>query len=386
MRKGFSTEARARVARLLSEAVRKDKMTRQDMDAALGRLEMTAAYDRDLWQTVDLVLETAQERLEVKMAVVGEVEAVVKPDTVFATNTSSLSINAVAAAARRPELVVGLHFFNPVHKMQLVEIVRNQDTSDATVATVYQFALALAKVPVVVRDGPGFLMNRIVTCYLIEATRVVVGGGSIEEVDALFKDFGLPVGPFKLMDFVGLDLAMEVAEILEVQLGERFAVNRAFRETIAGAVRRGAKSGLGFYLYKPGTTISLGVDPGLAARIEQLRPSRQLLAVDVVDRGILTMINEASRCLEDGIARRPEDVDLATVFGMGFPRYRAGLLQYAEDLGLQRVVERLDELAGRYGPRFRPTELLRGLAERRGRFFPNRPRAADSGSDARSRL
>jgi 3-hydroxyacyl-CoA dehydrogenase / enoyl-CoA hydratase / 3-hydroxybutyryl-CoA epimerase len=323
---------------------------------------ISPALDYSGFGTVDLVIEAVVERMDVKKSVLREVEQAVGPDAVLTTNTSSLSVTAMQEALERPEQLAGMHFFNPVHRMPLIEVIRAERTSDGAVATVFDLALRLGKIPVIVKDGPGFLVNRILTPYLNEAGYLLQEGASVAEVDEALLSFGMPMGPFRLLDEVGLDIARHAGGTMYEAFGERFAPAPALR-ALEGGDRLGRKNEKGFYVYEKGREKhpDQNIYQELAAVIGSERLS--VGAATIRDRCVLPMINEAARILEDGIARSAGDVDLAMITGTGFPPFRGGLLRYADRLGLEEVHDRLRALESAHGPRFAPAPLLMRKAE-----------------------
>ncbi len=323
-------------------------------------------------QHVDIVIEAVVEDLEVKRKVLAEAERRIDQRAVFASNTSSLPISDIASHAMRPERVVGLHFFNPVHRMPLVEVIAGSFSSPESVATAHAFAIKLGKVPIVVKDGPGFLINRILTFYLNEAMRFLLEGVRIEALDSAMKTFGMPMGPFELMDQVGLDTAGHVARVLRAAFQERVEGTEAVLDTLVGEERLGRKNGRGFYLYKNGKSTVPD------AEIYKLVGSpivREIPAETLQERMVLVMVNEAALCLEEGIVRQPRDVDLGMVMGTGFPPFRGGLLRHADEVGIPIVVDRLARLADAHGGRFRPVLGLQEMVRRQRRFYPDPGRA-----------
>jgi 3-hydroxyacyl-CoA dehydrogenase/enoyl-CoA hydratase/3-hydroxybutyryl-CoA epimerase len=316
---------------------------------------------------VDLVIEAVVEDLAVKQKVLSAIEEHTPDRTVFASNTSSLPIGDIAARAMRPERVVGLHFFNPVHRMPLVEVIAGSRTSPETVATAHALAIELGKTPVVVRDSPGFLVNRVLMPYMNEALRLLAEGLSTEAVDAAMTAFGMPVGPLALLDQVGLDTARHVAGVLQGAFGRRMGGGESVLEAMVGDGRLGAKNGRGFYRYRDGE--SAGPDPD-ALRLAGAPGPRQLPPETLQERMVLSMINEAAVCLEDGVVREPREVDVAMVLGTGFPPFRGGLLRHADAVGVPVVVDRLTRLADSQGERFRPAGLLRDMVRLQARFYP----------------
>jgi 3-hydroxyacyl-CoA dehydrogenase / enoyl-CoA hydratase / 3-hydroxybutyryl-CoA epimerase len=264
-----------------------------------------------------------------------------------------------------PQRVAGMHFFNPVHRMPLVEVIRGDKTSDESVATVFALSKKLGKTPVVVKDSPGFLVNRILAPYLAEAVRLVREGCRIEDVDKVMTAFGMPVGPLALLDDIGLDVAVKAAEVLQAAFPQRMPASG--NEALVAAGRLGRKSGRGFYDYAEGKRQGPSSDAYRALGVEPAKIP-PFPAETVEARLVLPMINEAAFCLEDGVVTRPHKLDLAMIFGTGFPPFRGGLLRHADTLGIPLVVARLEELAGRFGSRFTPAERLGQLA-REGRGF-----------------
>ncbi len=364
--------------------LRKGRITRRDFDRRMALIRPTLEFTG--LRRSDVVIEAVVEKIEVKHQVLRQLEEIIPEGFVFATNTSSLPIGQIAAPARRPEDVVGLHFFNPVHRMPLVEVIRGPRTSDEAVATVVQLARRIGKTPVVVGDAPGFLVNRILMAYLGEALLMVEEGARIEEVDRAMVAFGMPMGPLALLDQVGIDVSSHVAAVL----AEAFR-DRAPRSTALQILRDkewlGRKSGRGFYIYRGGGR-GRGEDGAAAegdaaggtgraprevnAEVYRLISSQARQTLDpgpTETRLVLPMINEAARCLEAGIVAGPTQVDLAMVLGTGFPPFRGGLLRHADGLGLAGVVQGLEVLATRHGPRFMATRLLMEMARDARRFY-----------------
>ncbi|MHB8843182.1 MAG: 3-hydroxyacyl-CoA dehydrogenase NAD-binding domain-containing protein [Nitrospirota bacterium] len=356
--KDITTRAVAAGFRAADELFRKrsKKGIIDPLQARDGMDLITGATDLSGFAAVDVAVEAVVENMEVKKAVLREFEGVAKTDAIFASNTSSLSVTDLATASQRPHTVVGMHFFNPVEKMPLVEVVRGKQTAPETVAAIAALSRRLGKLPVVVNDGPGFLVNRILMPYLGEALRMLEEGGKIEEIDRALLGFGMPMGAFILLDEIGLDIAHKVAGILHAGLGERIQLSPLL-EALYKEGFYGKKNGKGFYLYLHGKRG--GVDPRIAARVQGRsdgagRPSPQ----EIVERAVFLMIKEAALCLEEGIIDRADLLDAALIFGIGFPPFRGGLLRYAESLGPKYIVERLDIYAAKYGDRFAPPSSL----------------------------
>jgi 3-hydroxyacyl-CoA dehydrogenase/enoyl-CoA hydratase/3-hydroxybutyryl-CoA epimerase len=356
--------------------LRKRRISRREHDRRMALIHPTLEYT-GIGRS-DVVIEAVIERLEVKRQVLRDLEAAAPGEFVFATNTSSLPIERVAAGAGRPDAVVGMHFFNPVHRMPLVEVIRGPRTSDLAVATVVQLAKRMGKTPVVVGDSPGFLVNRILMAYLGEALLMVEEGARTDEIDQLMVEFGMPVGPLELLDQVGIDVSFHVAAVLSDAFGDRAPRSKALAVLMEKGWL-GRKSGRGFYVYRKRGGADGARDgddarraPGevnaAAYRLVSDRPRHEIEPGPTEMRLVLPMINEAARCLEGGIVARPADVDLAMVLGTGFPPFRGGLLRHADALGLQSVAQGLEALAARHGPRFLAARVLLEMA-REGRRF-----------------
>jgi len=347
---------------LLEKAARKGVFPEREVDLKFALVEGVLSYEG--FEDVDLVIEAVVEKMAVKKQVLREAEEVLPETAVFATNTSSLSVAELSAASERPERVVGLHFFNPVHKMPLVELVRTEGASDEALATAMGFALDMGKTPVVVKDGPGFLVNRILAPYLNEAAYLLEEGAGVRAVDRALTEFGMPMGPCRLLDEVGLDVAHHVSEVMADAFGQRMQ-SAGIVDRLLEDGRLGKKGGLGFYVYDDGEAKK--VDPQLRKVLP--RPRETPPDADEVRRRCLyLMVNEAAWALEDGIVEDAAGVDLAMIMGTGFPPYRGGLLRWADREGLGTIVEGLERYSEEVGERFRPAPLLARKAEK-GRTF-----------------
>src|SRR5690606_24736633 len=279
-----------------------------------------------------------------------------------------LSITEMQRAVERPGNVCGMHFFNPVHRMPLVEVVRGAATSDEAIATVFALALKLGKTPVIVNDGPGFLVNRILAPYLNEAGWLLTEGMAVEVIDRAMLDFGMPMGPLRLLDEIGLDVARHAGATMYDAFGQRMEPSPPL-VAIGETGPLGRQGGLGVYRYGKGR--EAGVDPEIYGALGGAVPGQPRKAADpghIRDRLVLVMVNEAARALEDGIVDNAGSVDLAMIMGTGFPPFRGGLLRYADHVGLPEVLRRLEALEQSYGARFQPAPLLRRLVAE-GRSF-----------------
>ncbi|HJQ37891.1 MAG TPA: 3-hydroxyacyl-CoA dehydrogenase NAD-binding domain-containing protein [Thermoanaerobaculia bacterium] len=344
--------------------VERRRMTRGEMARKLARI--TGATDWSGFSRADVVIEAVVENLPIKRQVLAEFEALSKPNAIFATNTSTIPITNIAAEARRPENVVGMHFFNPVDKMPLVEVIRGEKSSDVAMVTVANFARKLGKTVVYCNDGPGFIVNRILGPYMNESGFLLEEGHTIESIDKAMTDFGMPMGPMALLDEVGLDVAAKVAVILGEAFGARLQQKSTIVDKLYADGRHGKKNGRGLYIYDGGKR--QGPDSSVY-KVLGIRSPKPADANAVVERTILAMINEASLILDEKIVASAGELDLAMIMGTGFPPFRGGLLRYADSLGLPYIASRLDELSSRLGPRFTPNEPLKRLAERDGKFY-----------------
>jgi len=344
---------------LFDKQVQRKKLSRRE--AAQHMTLISGGLDYEGFGRLDLVVEAVVEKMDVKRIVLRETEEAVRRACILATNTSSLSVDEMSTALSRPANFAGMHFFNPVHRMPLVEVVRGARTSDEAVATVYALALALGKVPVVTGDGPGFLVNRILGPYMNEAGFLLGEGASVEAVDGAAKEFGMPMGPLRLVDEVGIDISRHAGQSLYQALGERLAPSPPL-VALADSGRLGKKGGLGFYRYEGGK--EKAVDPDIYAVLGSSVPADRMAVTTREIRGrlVLAMVNEAARALEAGIVTRAADVDLAMIMGTGFPPFRGGLLRFADAIHPRTVLARLEGLQTRHGARFAPAELIRRLA------------------------
>jgi 3-hydroxyacyl-CoA dehydrogenase/enoyl-CoA hydratase/3-hydroxybutyryl-CoA epimerase len=355
----------------VQDRLRKRRLEKHEANFAIDRLD--AARTLEGFARAGIVIEAVAERLDVKRAVFAEIARQVAPDAILATNTSSLSVAAIAEMLPHPERVVGMHFFNPVKKMPLVEIVRGPRTSPRTVAEAAALALRLGKTPVVTADCAGFLVNRLLGPYLDESLRLLAAGVEPARLDAALKDFGMPMGPLELLDEVGFDVALHAARSLHAAYGERMTPCDVL-DALGKDGRLGKKSGKGFYVHGVKQT---GLDPDLERLVPRsVARARELSDEALASRAILAMLAEAARALEERVVAGPRELDLATVFGMGFPPFHGGLLRWADTLGPAEIVRQLEAAAAEPdvvqrvgGPaRFAPCSLLRAMAQSGQRF------------------
>ena len=315
------------------------------------------------------MIEAIVEDMKIKQRVIAEAASHCRPDCIIATNTSSLSVTEMSKGHPNPAQFVGMHFFNPVNKMPLVEVIRGSQTSDVAVATIFELSKKMGKIPVVVKDGPGFLVNRLLMPYLMEAMFILEEGADIKDVDdAYVRDFGMPMGPFTLLDEIGIDVAVKVAKIFKESLGARVTVPPLMLK-LAETGRLGRKNRKGFYHYDERGR-RLEIDTSIYDVLGLKAPHSSMKRDEMVARGVYAMINEASLALiEERIVDTPEEVDLAMIMGTGFPPFRGGLLRFADSIGSRKIVDSLEVFATQFGERLRPSTPLRNMAKTNRLFY-----------------
>jgi len=346
---------------ILDERVKRRSIDRLERDEKMRLL--TATTDWSGFAGVDLVIEAVFEDLALKQEMVRAFEAV-NESGIFASNTSSIPIAKIATASRRPETVLGMHYFSPVQKMPLLEVIVTPRTSKEATATAVAVGKRQGKTVIVVGDGPGFYTSRILAPYMNEAAHLLAEGAAVDAIDRALVDFGFPVGPITLLDEVGIDVGAKVAKILHAELGERMAPPAALHD-VAAAGRLGRKNRKGFYTYDEKKK---RVDETVYDLLPGGRSRRSLDAREIQDRVVLQMVNEAIRCLGEKILRSARDGDVGAVFGLGFPPFRGGPFRWADELGTRALLEKVEALRARHGERFEPAPLLVELG-RDGRSF-----------------
>jgi 3-hydroxyacyl-CoA dehydrogenase/enoyl-CoA hydratase/3-hydroxybutyryl-CoA epimerase len=349
---------------LLKERLERRRLSRLQYDRLSALL--SGATDFSGFGRADLVIEAVFEELEVKRQVLAEVEAAIRADAIFATNTSTIPIHQIAARARHPERVLGMHFFSPVDRMPLLEVIPTEATSRDTIVTAVRFGRRMGKTVIVVADRPGFWVNRILSPYLNEAGYLLQEGVRIELIDATMTEFGFPVGPVALMDEVGLDVAQKAGSVMHEAFGDRMKPAASLARML-GATRLGRKNGRGFYRYKAGH--KAGVDRSVYPLLA-VHPTDDSDRELVEQRLVYSMLNEAALACADRVVRSPRDADIGAIFGFGFPAFRGGPLRMIDDLGPARVVETLYQLQEHFGERFRPAPSLLEMAKSGGRYYP----------------
>ena len=340
-----------------------------ERDQVVERVTPTGDYEA--FRHADVIIEAVPEDLGLKQSILVDTEAVISEECVYATNTSSIPITDIAAKAKHPERVLGMHYFSPVGKMPLLEIIVTEDTSDEAISTAYDAGLLQGKTVIVVNDGPGFYTTRILAIYMNEALLLLEEGGDVEEIDRMMKDFGFPMGPFELFDLVGIDVAAKITEVMREHLDEEQTNISDSAATLVEAGLKGQKTSKGFYFYEP--------QPGKPEKKRTKFNSaiyrhfggnnRTSFDADAVKERLgLMMVNEAIRCLEEGILLSAVDGDLGAVFGLGFPPFRGGPFRYVDQEGASAIRSRLQRLETEHGPRFAPSPLLVEHAENQTRF------------------
>ena len=358
----------ATVRETLRDRLTKKQITRQQLDDYMSLVGGTIEYAG--FQNVDLVIEAVFEDLAVKQTVLRETEAATRPTSIFASNTSTIPIARIAEASKRPERVIGMHFFSPVTKMPLLEVITTPTTAPEVTATVVSYGKSLGKTVIVVNDAPGFFVNRILAPYINEAGILLDEGVAIDAVDRALVDFGFPVGPITLIDEVGLDIAGKSGAIMVDAFGARLAPSQSLQRVVS-AGRTGRKGKSGFYKYDEAGKKS-GVDPSVYDLLPTGQRRAELPGDEIQRRCVLAMVNEAARCLQEGVLRAPRDGDVGAVFGIGFPPFRGGPFRYVDSLGTERIVRALEGLNADRAPRFAPAQLLIEMAREGRRFYPER--------------
>jgi len=353
---------------ILNKKVKRRFMPKSEMQKQLAMI--TGCTDYSGFKKVDMVIEAVFEDLSLKQKMVDDMESICSEQAIFASNTSSLPIGKIAEKALRPENVIGLHYFSPVDKMPLAEIIAHSKTSDQTISTTVAFAKKQGKTPIVVQDKAGFYVNRILAPYMNEAALILLEGESIGKLDKALVNFGFPVGPMQLLDEVGIDIGAKIGPILQAELGERFAPPEAFNKLIADK-RLGKKVQKGFYLYKDkkGKKVTKKIVDESVYSLLNITIKDQKTNNELVQRCVFMMLNEAARCLDEGIIRNARDGDIGAIFGIGFPPFLGGPFHYMDTIGAETLVSKLNLWSNEHGERFKPCQALVKMAETGKKFY-----------------
>jgi len=343
-----------------AQAMKRKKARAFEVAAKMGMISGTVDYSG--FADADIAIEAVVENMDIKKKVFAEVSGVLSSKAILASNTSSLSVTEMARASKDPSRVIGFHFFNPVHRMPLIEIITTEFTSQQTLVTTLEFAKKLGKTPVIVKDAPGFLVNRILLGYINEAGRLLDEGGSIEGIDKFATNFGLPMGPFTLSDEVGLDVGVKVLHVLEAGLGVRFKPAKIFDDVLPKKLL-GKKSGKGFYIHGKERVIN----PEVQALV---KAGGAIQEQEAIQRMIYIMINEAAMILQERVVDGPDTVDIGMIMGTGFPPFRGGLLRYADSIGIEKLVDDFEKFEARFKDgRFKPCTYILELKSQGKKFY-----------------
>ncbi len=355
------------VGKIVDKKLSRKRINVIERQSVMARL--TGSIDYRGFKDSDVVIEAVFESLDLKQKMIADIEALNgKNQTVFASNTSAIPIDDIAAKAQHPERVVGMHYFSPVEKMPLLEVVRGNKTDDRSTALAVELGKKQGKTTIVVNDGPGFYTTRILVPYNMEAVRLLLEGVSIEEVDAALESFGMPVGPIKLMDEVGIDVGAHIVVTLNQAFGDRIPLIDGVDRVLDDG-RKGKKNGKGFYDYSSSSK-GKNVDRSIYQTMGITNAGRtELSRIEITERIILTMLNEAAYCLGEGILRNTRDGDIGAIFGLGFPPFLGGPFRYMDTLGAANVVAKLEALKAIHGERFTPAPILLEKAKAEQGFY-----------------
>ncbi|GAA0568860.1 fatty acid oxidation complex subunit alpha FadB [Halomonas salifodinae] len=361
--------------KLFAKQVERKKLTTEQMAEKLSHIRPTLSYGD--FGHVDLVVEAVVENPRVKEAVLTELEDQVDEKTILTSNTSTISIDRLAQNLKRPENFCGMHFFNPVHRMPLVEVIRGEKSSDAAVAATVAYARAMGKTPIVVNDCPGFLVNRVLFPYFGGFSLLMEQGADFQRVDKLMEKFGWPMGPAYLLDVVGMDTAVHAGEVMAEGFPERMGSlggggDKSAIQLMFEKDRLGQKNAKGFYAYeedKKGKPRKVVDEEAIALVQQVVKESRELSDEEIIARMMVPLCLETVRCLEDGIVGSAAEADMALIYGIGFPPFRGGALRYIDALGVAEFVAQAERLAEELGPLYAPTETLRRMAADGTRFY-----------------
>lgn len=348
--------------------VSKKILTDFERDRKIGLVTPTGDFSR--FKNVDLVIEAVFEDLTVKQILFSEVEKEIPSHCILASNTSSLPIAEIAKKAKRPANILGMHYFSPVQKMPLLEIVKTKKTSEKAIATAYDVGVKQGKMVIVVSDGPGFFTTRILSSYMNEAIQLLESGIRIEDIDQYMREFGFPVGPAVLMDEIGIDVAAHVTEVMSELFKKRKITTSTSAETLLDAGFKGRKNETGFYRYNISFLNKKKKEPNSAIyNYIGGKTRKNFNAKEVQERMVLSMVNEAAHCLQEGIVANPQDADIGAVFGLGFPPFLGGPFRYIDRLGSAKVLEKMNTYEKAHGARFTPAQIVKDYGKKDRKFY-----------------
>jgi 3-hydroxyacyl-CoA dehydrogenase len=359
----------AAIRKTFAYPIKKKRMTQSDLDSMIAK-QLKATVSLEDAKDVDLVIEAVLEDMKIKQDIWKKLESICKPETVFATNTSALPITEMASVLQDPGRMIGLHFFNPAERMQLLEVICAQKTSDRTLSTSVAFARAINKIPIVVNDAPGFYVSRQLGGLFGGSVYLVADGVDGNQIEKAMKDFGMPMGPAQLSDLTGIDINYRVNKTFEKRLGDRYKVH-PLTERIYQTGCYGRKTGAGYMDYSGDRPVpnKKVVDAIQSYLTEKGVSPKQITDQEIVDAMLALGINEAALMMEEGVCDRPQDMDLAMIYGTGFPPYRGGILRYADKWGIANVYNKLVDCEKQYGLRFQPAKLLKDMTESGKAFY-----------------
>lgn len=359
------------VGKLLKKQLQRGKLKPEGMANVLNAIQPALSYGE--FNDVDLVVEAVVENPKIKQAVLADVEQHVSDDTIITTNTSTISVNLLASALKRPENFCGMHFFNPVHRMPLVEVIRADASSDKAIATTVAYAKAMRKTPIVVNDCPGFLVNRILFAYFSGFDKLIADGGNPQQIDKVMEKYGWPMGPAYLLDVVGLDTGKHAAAVMAEGFPDRMSSGEgSVIDAMYNAERYGQKNGIGFYKYeldRKGKPKKMA-DPDGDAIVQSVQKSgqKEFEASEIIERLMIPLCIETARCVEDDIVSSPAEADMGLVYGIGFPPFKGGALQDVDKQGLDNFCKSADKYEA-LGPLYHPTTKMRDMAKNNTGFY-----------------
>lgn len=357
--------------KIYNQLLKIKKITKNEISQKINKIDHDLTYDH--FKDSEIVIEAIIENIDIKKNTFTELEKFISKSCIIASNTSSLSITEMSKSLKNPERFIGMHFFNPVNRMPLVEVIRGEETSQKTIDKIVALTLEMGKTPIVVKDVAGFLVNRILLPFINESGFLIEEGGNIKEIDKIISEFGMPMGPFILSDVVGIDVGHKVAISLFEAYGRRMRVCNILSKVSEDKKLLGKKTNLGFYKYNKSGK-NLGVNTDIENILDKIRVSKKIISRnlskdEIIERLTLIMINEASRCLEEEVVSNVSELDIAMIFGTGFPPFHGGLLKYADTIGSKRIVDKLRSYQKSAGTRFTPSKLLLQMARTNKKFY-----------------